>query len=499
MQRKDLYLLAIIWIAALVVFFPLFNADYLFMDEALQIWGYKSTPGFYMLIDEGRFLTEWLEGWLFKTFVTTTRDIAWLRIISLVGWLACLPIWYQVVKRLVANVPAYSYLPFFTCLYLVTSLPFIVSVQWATCLQFFIADTASLLAGSLFLHGLRFDGKRMPLPVGPAIASILLGVTALFFYQGAFACFLIPFLIYFIHPATPQKELTLGAGIFWYFVVCGLYFLLYKLSFRVFFTDIPIDPRNGLYFDPIGKLKFFLARPLERSFRFTILTNEDSTVSKYYYPLALVAWVVAAFVRFGKANWLQAVKYLAGAGFVFLISYLPALMIQDSFASNRTLLALNICVFVVMLEMLLFFIKSRVVLQAAGVAVALIFVISARYNFQTGFLRPVQQETAAVKSYIRQHFNNSIHTIYYIRPSEELVEERFHVHKSMDEFGVPSSCWEWVPDPFVRQMVYEATGNRDQARRLTVKHWPDRDSFRHSGAVVDSNTLVVDATPLIHP
>lgn len=499
MQRKDFYWLAILIVAALVVFYPLFHAYYLFMDEALQIWGYKSVPGFYMLIDEGRWLTEVFEGWLFKALVTTFNDITYLRIISLIGWLVCLPVWYAIIKRLVNDVPAYKYLPFFTCLYLVTSLPFIVSVQWATCMQFFISDTASLLAGEIVLRGLRIDGKKIRISFWAIISSVLLGVIALFFYQGAWACFLIPFLIYFIHPQTTKKDFTLGVGIVWYLFVCAVYFVLYKLSFKIFFTDIPTDPRNGLYFAPIEKLKYFLARPLERSFRFTILTDEDSRISKVYYACILAAWAVAAFVRFGKANKLAAVKYLAGAGLVFLLSYLPTLIIKDSYTANRTLLALNICVFVVMLEMLLHFIKNKWVLRVSGIAVALVFIVSARYNLQVTFLRPQQQESAAIKNYFQQHYNSSITTVYFIRPSEELVAQRFHVNKSMDEFGVPSTCWEWVPDPFVRQMVFEVTGNREAARRLVVKHWPNMESFQQSGAVINNNTLVVDATPLIHP
>lgn len=496
MQRKDIILLWILFAVALLIFHPLFYTDYLFMDEALQIWGYKSDPDFYMLIDEGRWLTEVLEGWLFRTFVNTIHDINWLRVISLTGWLACLPVWYMIIKRQVAKAPGYDYLPFFTCLYLVTSLPFAVSVQWATCLQFFIADTASLVAGVIILNSLRTNGDKFRIPVVATITALLLGLLALFLYQGAFACFLIPFLVYFINPYTTKKDTILLTGLVYYFFVCGVYFVTYKLSFSL--LNVPADPRNSLFFDPIGKLKWFLARPLERSFRFTLLTHEESTISKVFYPMMLTAWVVLAFMRFGKAKRLDALKYLAGTGFIFLISYLPALLIQESFASNRTLLALNICVFVVMLEMALFFINNMILLRISGIAIAIVFVVSARYNFQTAFMKPVHEETVALKNYFQQHYHSNIKTVLFIRPSEEFMSQKYQVPKSMDEFGVASSCWEWVPDPLVRQMVYEATGNRELAKQVIVKHWPNVQSFQRSGETVNDNTLLVNVEAIMH-
>jgi hypothetical protein len=496
MQRKDFYLLGFLWAAMLFIFLPLFYSDYIFMDEALQIWGYNSIPGFYMLIDEGRWLTELLEGWLFR-MVDTIQDVTWLRLVSLFGWMACLPIWYSVFKRLVSSVPGYEYLPFFCCLYLITSLPFIVSVQWATCLQFFIADTAALLSGALVLQGIDVSGDKLRFSVKAGLPALLLGVASLFFYQGAFACFLLPFVLYFINPFKDRKEAVLVVGVVFHIFVYAVYYVLYKLSFNLF-NDIPPDPRNALYIHPWEKLTFFLARPLERSFRFTLLTHEDSPISKVYYPLMLLAMSLLAFMRFGKAKWFNAVKYLAGIGGIFILSYLPALLIKESFASNRTLMALNLIVFIVCLEMALFFIKNRRFLQIAGVAMILFFIFCARYNFQVVFLQPVKQETATLKNYFKQHYHSGISTVYFIRPSEDFMAEKYGVNRSMDEFGVSSSCWEWVPESLTKQLIYEATGNRQQAAGVQVKHWAGKEAWLNSGEALNPNTLLVDVPAILN-
>lgn len=496
MQRKDFYLLGILWLCAFFIFLPLFYSDYIFMDEAMQIWGYNSIPGFYMLIDEGRWLTEMLEGWLFR-MVDTIHGITYLRLFSLFGWMACLPVWYFIIKREVANVTAYAYLPFFTCLYLITSLPFIVSVQWATCLQFFIADTASILAGALVLHGIRVEDNKLRMAPRVVILALLLGVPSLFLYQGALACFLLPFLLHFINPMNYKKDKVLMMGLLVYFFVNLVYYITYKLSFN-FFDNIVPDSRNTLSINVWDKIKFFLARPLERSFRFTLLTHEESTLSKVLYPLMLLCLVILAFVRFSKKKWLLAIKYLAVTGVFFVLSYLPALLIKENYASNRTLMALNMCVFIVCLEMALYFIKNRRFLQIAGVVVLLFFVFCARYNFQQVFLRPVVDETAAIKNYIQQHYHKGIQTVHFIRPSEDFVAEKYGVHRSMDELGVPTSCWYWVPEPLVKHLVYEHTGNRQQAAQLVVKDWASEEEYTRSGENLNSTTLLVDVPAIMN-
>jgi hypothetical protein len=493
MQRKDIYLVGSLVGFVLLIFYPVFYSDYLFMDEAFQIWNYKSVPGFYMFIDQGRWFTEILETWLFH-FVHTIADVKYLRILSLLGWCACLPVWYTVIKRVIGDVPQYKHLPFFTCLYLVTSLPFIVSLQWATCMQFFIAHTSGLLSGAILLQSMRFDNNRIRISPVAVLAASTLSIVSLFTYQSAFGCYLIPFLLHFISVKTVKKEKIYLTGLSFYFIGYVVYFGLYKLSLLV--NHIPHDPRTTIHIDVVDKIKFFLARPLERSFRFTVLTNEDSHISKVYYALMLCILTIAAFVRFGKQNRMQAVKYLAATGFIFLISYFPSLVVKENFASNRTLLALDLCVFIICLEMVLYFIKNKTVLQVAGFMAAAVFILSARYNYREEFVHPLQQETAALKAYIQQHYHNGIKTINFIRPSEYFIAEKYQVNKSMDEFGVASTCWPWVPEPFTRHMVYEVTGNRKTAADLQIKQWPDKESYIRSGET-SPDALLIDVPAIM--
>lgn len=494
MQRKDYYLIGILWLSALIIFLPLFYSDYIFMDEAFQLWGYRAVPGFYMFIDEGRWITEKLQGWLFS-MTDTIHQVMWVRVFSLAGWLLCLPVWYAIIKREVANVPHYKYLPFFTCLYLITSLPFLVAVQWATCCQFFISDTASFLAGAIALNSIRGGDNERRLVVKAIIVPTLLGVASLFLYQGSWACFLIPFLLHFVNPNNIKKDKVLIGGVLVYLFVNAAYFVIYKISF-IFFDFLP-DPRNALYINPMEKITFFLARPLERSFRFTLLTDEDSQISKIYYLLTLLSLPVVVFLRFGKAKLFQAFKYGVVVLMIWLLTYLPDLLIKERYASNRTMFALNLSVFIVCFEMALYFIKNRLFLQVAGVAMGLFFIFCARYNFYQEFARPLVAETAALKNYFHKHYNKNIQTVHWIRPPQDELAKQFNIHVSMDEFGMANSFFTWVPEPLSKQLIYEETGDMPLASKIVVKHWANKEDYLRSGEKTDSTVLFIDTKEII--
>src|SRR5437868_5301939 len=106
MQRKDLYLVGILWLVLFFIFLPLFYSNYIFMDEAFQLWGYRAISGFYMFIDEGRYLTEELQRWLFN-MIDTIHGVIYMRLFSFFGWMLCLPLWYAIINKEVANVPKF--------------------------------------------------------------------------------------------------------------------------------------------------------------------------------------------------------------------------------------------------------------------------------------------------------------------------------------------------------------------------------------------------------
>ena len=494
LKRKDLYRLAFLFMVVLLIFYPLFYTEYIYTDEATQLWNYRPGSGFSMFGAQGRWITEFL---ISKSFaaVDTIREVTAIRVFALFMWLVCVPLWYVTIKRMAAEGPGYEYLPFFTCLYLVTSLPFSITIQWASCIELPIANTAALLSGAIWYTGIRNKDKLWSIPVGAALGSVAAGLISLFSYQSGFGCFLIPFVFHYISAYTTRKDLVFVKGLAFYFFMYALYFLLFKLLLVV--NQLGGDARTGVYLNPGDKLQFFFSQALKRAFWFNIVVNDENKLARAMYKVLFVGWMLLAFIRFGKKGWLQAVKYIVAALLVFLFAYFPSLVVKENFSSNRTLLAVDMCVFVVCAEMVLYIVKHLQVRRVIGYSIAVALLIPGWYNFNKGFLQPIHEEYAGVKNYVQQHYNPGITTIFFIRPAEDAFRNKYNLQSSMDEFGVPSTFFSWVPEPFMRQLVYEKTGSREKAGQLTIKYWDDQETFFASGEQVTPGTLLVNVPEIM--
>jgi hypothetical protein len=131
-------------------------------------------------------------------------------------------------------------------------------------------------------------------------------------------------------------------------------------------------------------------------------------------------------------------------------------------------------------------------------SIAAMLLIAGWYNFNIQFLKPIHEEYAGVKNYINQHYNKNITTIFFIQPAEDAFQQKYKLQSSMDEFGVPSTFFNWVPESLMRQLVFEKTGSREIADRLTIKYWDNAESFAASGEQLTINTLVVSVPEILN-
>lgn len=494
MQRKDYYLIGLLFLIVLLIFYPVCFTDYIYTDEVVQLWNYRPGSNFAMYGIQGRWIPELILS-RFYSAIDSVHGITYIRITALLIWFICIPFWYNIMKRIVGKEPAYTWLPFFTCLYLITSLPFAVTVQWATCMELSIANTAGLLSGALLYLSIRDIENKWRMPAGAAIGAAALALLSLFSYQSGFGSFLIPFLFHYISAYTSKKEQVLIKGLVFYFVMYAVWYVLFKLILAV--THLEADARAGLHIDLPGKLQYFMSHPLKKAFWFNVIVNDENKLARAVYKVLLVGWAVLAFVRFGKKNWPGAIKYIAVVTFLFMISYLPSWLVRENYSSNRTMPALNMCVWVVCAEMVCYMVKNIQVRRVAAFVVGCTFLILGWYNFRKEFLQPVHEEYVTVRNFIQQHYNSGIKTVYFIKSPEDAFKKKYHIQSSMDEFGVPSTLVDWVPEDFSRQMVFEKTGNRQIADQLTVKYWPDIESFNASGEKLTPDVLLVNAPALI--
>jgi hypothetical protein len=493
LKRKDVYLLFFLLLVVLLIFYPLFYSEYVYTDEINELWLYRPGSNIELIAPGGRWITELLVSKSFAA-VDTIHGLTYIRIFGLLIWFACLPLWYIILKRLAAQTPGYEYLPFFTCLYLVTSLPFSVSVQWASCIMVPIANTAGLLSGAIAYRYIR-DKKKWEIPVGGILGAIAAGLFSLSTYQSGIGCFLIPFLFHYINTSANRKDLVLIKGLALYFLIYAIYFVIFKIYVSV--NQMGSDSRAGLSTDPLGKLQFFFSHPLKRSFWLNLIVNEENKLARAIYKVLIVGWILLAFVRFGFKQWINAVKYMVAVLLVFIISYLPSLVVKESFASNRTMVAINLLVWLVCADMIVYFVKKIAIRKVIAIGVSAVLLGASWYNFNKVFLPPVLHEYNAISKFVRQNYNSNITTVYLIKPAGDSFEKKFHIQSSMDEFGVPSTFPDWVPENLMQQMVLEITGDRKTAEKLTVKQWPNMESFTGSGETVTKSGLLVNVPALI--
>jgi preprotein translocase subunit SecG len=475
-------------------------SHYLYTDDNVQLWNYRKGADFHMFNEQGRYLTDLLSAFFFSS-IDTISQVRWLHLFSLLGWLFCLPVWYFVFNRIVRKEGLHPMIPFFAVLYLICCLPFTESIVWATMMELFIANTAALIAGYILYS------SRSAFAIIPAIVFALI---SLFSYQSGIGCFLLPFLLQLIAKQKLSRNILLGIGI--YFVCFILYDVLFHL--QLIYWHIDISNRAQLASNPLNKTLFFLGRPLACAFRLNWIVNEKSVPGMIVYALILIAYVLmntvsaasrgsayasrgSAYTSRGSAYWFSRLHYLLTVLGLLVLIYLPSLAVKENWASNRTLLALDMAAFLLLFTSLLRVIGTERNRRIMALVFGFVVFVQAEYNLRFVFLGPITQEYRLVRSYIEANYTPETRTISFIRPSNDLFQRKYGVNSSWDEFGIPSFYPEWVPDPFVRQIVFEKTGSRSIAGRLVIQNWKDAATWRHSDTTASSHVLLVDVERIL--
>jgi hypothetical protein len=489
-RRKDYLNILILILIAFAIFYPLFYSEYLYTDEAVQLWLYKKGTGFQMFLPQGRYITDKLFQWLFSK-AHTIHDVTYIRLFSFFGWIICIPVWYFIVRRIVITEKLPGVLAFFSVLYLVCTPPFSMSVSWASCLELFIANTTGLVSGYALYSSVIYKEGRMKLPL-MAIA-VLFGVVSLFTYQNGFGCFLLPFLLHLM--SRPKNFRIVFVGIIGCFIIYVIYYLLFKYNLEV--NKITASGRTKISIDLFPKIRFFFGRALAMSFHFTYLFNEKNITGFFVYAIIFLTWLITDFYHYRILPVTRRLMILALTLFLLVLIYLPSLIIKENYSSNRTLFALNMAVFFLVANTFLTVVKKHETRITIVSMLSFLFVLNARNNFSQQFLRPVKTEYRQVRSFIERNYDASIDTIYFIRPKEDFFVRKFGVTRSWDEFGVPSTFFDWVPGFFTKQVVFEKTRNRSMAERLVIKHWLDKEEFIKSAPRLSQNILLVDTEEIM--
>ena len=493
MKKTDLLTVTLLITIVLIIFYPIFFARYVYTDEAVQLWFYRKGSGYQMFAGQGRYITEKLFQWLFSS-IHTISEISYLRIFSLLGWIFCIPVWYFAIKSIVAKEGLPSQLTFFSLVYLIAMPPFATYISWASVMELFLANTTGLLSGYFLYTGVRYGQEKISFSYTHIFLSILFGCISLFTYQNGFGCFLLPFLLQLIAKPGAIKKMAIAVGV--YFLIYVIYYGAFQLLLML--NHMQASERTGLHINVGNKLPFFIARPLGSAFHFTYLFNEKSIAGFVVYIFFASAWLLVYIFRQRKkdSKLIDCIKYLLIVFCTLGLIYLPSLIVKENYSSNRTLFALNLGVFFLVADNLLSVIKSEKTKNAAIVIVSLLFVVNAWFNFNKQYLEPVAKEYAQMRNFIETKYHPGIDSVFFIRPPEDFFVKKYGITRSWDEFGVPSTFFEWTPEFLVKQVVFEKTGDRNTAEKLVVKTSLVKEELLKTGDSVSQKAMIIDG-PLI--
>lgn len=270
-------------------------------------------------------------------------------------------------------------------------------------------------------------------------------------------------------------------------VACIMEFLVAKLGVAVY-GPVAGSARSGITHDVVGKIHWFLKEPLKNALN---LNSIDPT-GRFAVASAIFI-VVGLFLYFGGSLRYR-LTMLAMALILVPLSYLPNLVVLESWATYRTLAALGaLFVFYVFLALhgylraLRMFSAQSCQRLLLGVLVswAVLSGFDASRNLVRYFIEPQVTEYHLLKGQLKKIDLAAVQTIYVIRARWYDGVTSFMCY---DEFGLPSSCEPWVPGPMVKCAIREIGGDSD---RITVISFGDDEVKKvpPGATVIDMRTL----------
>jgi hypothetical protein len=476
----------------LVIFYPLFQANYIYLDDAHQLWYNEKGATFNIWFIHGRYIGGLLMDKAFTT-INTINEVKTYRILSVIGWALAICVYVRVAIQWARFNLIDSRLVLLSAVYLASSLTVAISNGWGgTCFEISLTFTAGLLSGHLLYSQLKKHDRYLSIPIHMQLLVLVLGLISLFTYQIGIGMFLIPFFLHFNSRKFEKPDRTLITGIIAFLAIIIVYYLLFKLQLKVAGADE--GQRANLNFNILSKISFFFGVPTAQAFSFNFLFNLHSIISQAFYILAIAAWVIYSFITQRDKPVVNKIIYIAGMFALQMLIYLPVLVTLENYSSYRSMLSLNFAVFLMLTNMIIEWIKNGSWKNRFVITAIIVFAGVGFYNFQYNFLKPILKEYQVMRAYIEKQYTPDINKIYFLRPPENLYKEQYHVHYYRDEFGVPLTHKEWVPVNLTKQIIYEITHDKAIAQKTEVVMFSDDDaaSFNKQAALKEAHTMAID-------
>jgi hypothetical protein len=481
--------IAIAILASLLIYYPVFFTDYAFTDEAHQLWNNNNKSNFLMFLNQGRLITGWLIDGAFGS-MDSVSDIKWLRIFSFATMILFIVLYALLSKKMFCELNIDHKVWALSVVFIPCSLSAAIYIGWASCAEIFLATLAAFLSGYFLFRKVNSKENYLQVSAFTLVVSLFFALCSLFTYQTAFGFFLLPFFLYFVKNKTAKLDRTIMIGVGFYLASYIVYYFLFKYSLKVY--NVPPSTRATINIDPLGKLSFFFSYPLAQAFSFNFLYNARSILSQLFYPVIILFWMISVFINIGKKNIGKIIGHLLICFALLILAYLPLMISVESFASYRTMFALNFLVVVMVFDFMLSVIKSRIAGSIAAGVMGIVLCVVAFYNYQFNFSKPVEKEYAAMRSYFMDNYEEGTEAIFFVRPPVSLFKSGFGVNYYTDEFGYPSTEKDWTGEPLVKQLAYEKTKSKEKASRVAFDSFLSNNAALFAATDTSVKVLIID-------
>ena len=149
-------------IAALfiIIYYPVFIADYCYLDEIHQLWYNHDGGNYRMFTTQGRLLSGLLFDKLFAS-LSEINQIKYLRIFSFCGWVAVVMLWQYLFSKWVRLLQLDKRNEILTSVFITCCIPVSIYIGWSSCMEMFLGVAAGLLSGICFLRQYLKSTKRL--------------------------------------------------------------------------------------------------------------------------------------------------------------------------------------------------------------------------------------------------------------------------------------------------------------------------------------------------
>jgi len=467
---------------SLISFIYVFESDYAYLDEAHQLWYNKDTSNYNMFLIQGRFITGWMIQIGFG-LIDSISELKYLRIFSLVGWIATILLWQYLANKWCSRLKLSKELPIVSAIILATGIPMTVYVGWASCMEMFLGFSLAIIASNLLFSEI-FKREIVEISNWRIVLIIVLGLCSLFIYQTTFGAFLIPFFLYYFY-CNKKFDKTVLIGIGFYIVISAIYYFLFKYSL----IKMGINPseRTQLASNILKKISFLFSGPLPLGFSLNFPYNYHGIISQTIYPLLLLCMILS-FIKENKKI-IPVIQQVAIFFLFLFLMYISVLAVPENFASYRTVLVINLICGIAIFKAINSLLPKEKIKRIFSSLFCILLIGFAVNNYNRQFRIPLHYEYSKLRDEIEKNYKSGFTNILLIRPSENIFQKTHNIGNYKDELGIPSTYKDWTPEPLVRQIIYEISGNRSEASKINISQLSGSDLLSQKPS--PNTTLIV--------